>query len=268
MPHTGGPLKGYCLPLSPEGRASLLDPPPWHYGGDVLAIVFEADESEVRKLLAPPLEPGPNPRLAFAWFVEWTSVSGRRPELAYVNPERTQYREFFVAVSCQYKGAPGFTVPYIWVDNDFTLLRGWFQGFPKKLGRVWITKLHPLNPALGGVREGVRLTGICESHGERIAAGTVEVARRAAVDELPKPKFYLIRHFPNIEDPARPSVHELVESVVKDVRFGDVWGGPASLTINESELEEVDRLRPVRVLGGYYFSVGFTIEGGRVLHKY
>lgn len=77
--------------------------------------MFEADEAEVERLLTPPLEPGPNHRLAFAWFVEWTSVSGHRPELAYVNPERTQYKEFFVAVGCQYKGSPGFTVPYIWV---------------------------------------------------------------------------------------------------------------------------------------------------------
>lgn len=96
----------------------------------------------------------------------------------------------------------------------------------------------------------------------------MEIGRRASAEGLPRPKFYLIRHFPNIEDPARPSVYELVESVVRDVRFGEVWGGRASLAINESELEEVARLRPIKVLGGYYFSVGFTIEGGRVLHRY
>jgi acetoacetate decarboxylase len=261
-------LKGYCLPLSPEGKASALDPPPWHYGGDVLAIVFEAEEAEIKRLLAPPLESGPNPRLAFAWFVEWTSVSDVNPALAYVNPERAQYWEFFVAVSCQYGGTPGFTVPYIWVDNDFTLLRGWFQGFPKKLGRIWITKLHPLNPALGGVRTGVKLSGLCESHGERIATGMVKLTRRTGVEELPKPKFFLVRHFPNVEDPAKPSVYELVESTVKNVKFGEVWGGEAMLAFNESELEEIAKLKPINILGGYYFSIGFTIEGGRVLHRY
>lgn len=263
-----GQLKGYCLPLSPEGKASVLDPPPWHYGGDVLAIIFEADKAEIGKLLTPPLEPGLSPGLAFAWFVEWTSVSEARPDLAYVNPERAQYKEFFVAVSCQYRGTPGFAVPYIWVDNDFTLLRGWFQGFPKKLGRVWITKLHPLNPALGGVKVGAKLSGICESHGERIATGRVKLARKASVEELPKPKFYLVRHFPNVEDPAKPSVYELVESTVRNVKFGEVWGGTASLTFSESELEEIAKLKPVKILGGYYFSVGLTIEGGKVLHKY
>ncbi|MEM1538549.1 MAG: acetoacetate decarboxylase family protein [Candidatus Nezhaarchaeales archaeon] len=263
-----GQLKGYCLPLSPEGKASALDPPPWHYGGDVLTIVFEADKAEVNKLLTPPLEPGLNQGLSLAWFVEWTSVSEVRPELAYMNPERTQYKEFFVAVNCQYMGRPGFTVPYIWVDNDFTLLRGWFQGFPKKLGRIWVTKLHPLNPALGGVRVGAKLSGICESHGERIATGTVELTGKASVEELPKLRFYLLRHFPGIEDPNKPSVYELVESVVKNLRFGDVWKGTASLTFNESELEEVAKLKPVKILAGYYFSVGLTIEGGRVLRRF
>jgi hypothetical protein len=32
------PLKGYMLPLSPEGRSSLIDAPPWHYGGEVMHL--------------------------------------------------------------------------------------------------------------------------------------------------------------------------------------------------------------------------------------
>ena len=32
------------------------------------------------------------------------------------------------------------TCPFIWVDRDFALARGWLQGFPKKLGEVWITR--------------------------------------------------------------------------------------------------------------------------------
>ena len=28
------------------------------------------------------------------------------------------------------------TCPYIWVDRDFALVRGWIQGFPKKLGSI------------------------------------------------------------------------------------------------------------------------------------
>ena len=34
-------LKGFTLPLTPKGHSSVVDPPPWHYGGDVLAIMFQ-----------------------------------------------------------------------------------------------------------------------------------------------------------------------------------------------------------------------------------
>jgi hypothetical protein len=31
-------LKGYMVPRSPLGQASIDPPPPWHYSGDVLAV--------------------------------------------------------------------------------------------------------------------------------------------------------------------------------------------------------------------------------------
>ena len=35
-------LHGWSLPLSPQGRASLVPPPPWHFSGDVIGIDFAA----------------------------------------------------------------------------------------------------------------------------------------------------------------------------------------------------------------------------------
>ena len=103
---------------------------------------------------------------------------------------------------------------------------------------------------------------------DSIATGTIRLDRKAKVEELPTPKFFLIRHFPDIEAPDKPSIYELVESRVKNLRFGEVWGGETTLTFNKSELEEITKLKPVKILGGYSFSIGFTIEGGKVLHRY
>ena len=105
------PLKGYCLPITPEGRSSIMDAPPWHYGGNILQVLFRTDVSEVKRLVPPPLKPGPDPGLGLVWFVEWISVSDSNPELVFINPERTQYKECLVAVSCQHDGEAGFTVP-------------------------------------------------------------------------------------------------------------------------------------------------------------
>ncbi|MBI2237614.1 MAG: acetoacetate decarboxylase family protein, partial [Actinobacteria bacterium] len=50
-------LKGFMPPRSPEGRASIVPPPPWHYSGDVLTIEYRTDPAGVADLLPDPLEP-------------------------------------------------------------------------------------------------------------------------------------------------------------------------------------------------------------------
>lgn len=261
-------LKGYTLPLSPKGRSSLMDAPPWYYGGDVLHLAFYADPEKVKALIPPPLEIGPNPGEGAVWFVEWVSVSEANPDLAFVNPERAIYRECIVMVGCQYQGKAGYFVPYIWVDNDFTLMRGFIQGFPKKLGRIYITKLHDLNPKVGGKRVGARVKGICEVHGERIVEGSMVFTHPAGPGDLPQIKFYLMRHFPDIEDPTKPAVHEITAGKVSDVKIGDVWRGEVDIRFMESAFEEVADLAPIRMVGGFYFSMGMTIMGGEVLYRY
>jgi acetoacetate decarboxylase len=262
------PLKGYTLPLSPKGMAPVIDPPPWYYGGDVMHLSFKADEGRVRKLIPAPLELGPNPGEGAVWFVEWVSCSGSRPDLAFMNPERSYYKECIILLKCEYQGIPGYFVPYIWVDNDFTLVRGFVQGFPKKLARVFITKLHHLTPIVGGKREGARMKGICEAHAERIVEGSMVFKRQAKPSEAPPVRFYLLRHFPDIEDPARPAVLELTASIVTDARVADVWVGDGDVRFMESPFEEVADLGRVEAKEAFYFSMGITITGGQVLHKY
>ena len=58
------------------------------------------------------------------------------------------------------------TCPFIWVDQDFALARGWIQGFPKKLGSIWMTRTFGLDAAA--------------DPGLRPAAATAGRARRAA----------------------------------------------------------------------------------------
>lgn len=231
-------------------------------------IKFRADEEQVLKLIPPPLEPGPNLGEGIIWFTEWVSVSEAHPDLAFLNPERAVYRECLVLLSCSYEGSPGYIVPYIWVDNDFTLMRGFIQGFPKKLGRIYMTKLHDLNPKVGGKRVGAKVKGICEAHGERIIEGSLMFTRKAEFSELPPLKFFLMRHFPDIENQDKPAIHEITSSVVTDVRFGDVWAAETQLNFFDSAFEEVADLRPIEMLGGFYYSIGLTITGGKVLYKY
>jgi acetoacetate decarboxylase len=268
MNSSGFSLKGYILPLSPEGRSSLLDAPPWHYGGNVMHLTFRTDEKKVRALLPQPLEMGPKPGEGVVWFVEWVSASDATPDLSFINPERSIYRECIVMVSCQFDGVPGYYVPYIWVDNDFTLMRGFIQGFPKKLGRVHITKLHELTPKVGGRKAGARIKGICVSHEERIVEGSMVFRRQIAPEEVPPVKFYLMRHIPDIANPEKPLAHDITVSTFAEVKVADPWVGDGEIRFMPSVFEEVADLLPIETMDSFFFSIGLTITGGKVLYNY
>ena len=62
-------------------------------------------------------------------------------------PVRSHYREFFIVANALLDGEEVTTCPFIWVDQDFALARGWIQGFPKKLGSIWMTRTFGLDVA-------------------------------------------------------------------------------------------------------------------------
>ncbi len=260
-------LKGYCLPLTPEGQSSLVDAPPWYYGGELMQLFFKTDPDRARSFIPAPLEMGPDPGSGIVWFVEWISVSESHPDMAYENPERAIYKECIVLLQCSYQGETGYLVPFIWVDNDFTLLRGFIQGFPKVLGRIYMTKLHALNPKVGGRRPGAKLKGICEAGGERLVEGSLILREKIERTQLPQVKFYLLRHFPSIEEPGKAVVHEIATSIAS-LEVDDIWRGEADVNFSGVFARELQQLTPREVSGGFYHSAGLTITGGRVLHRY
>lgn len=92
--------------------------------------------------------------------------------------------------------------------------------------------------------------------------------RKATPEDLPAVKFYLMRHLPRIEDPARPAVHEITAGKVAHAKFGDVWAGDGDVKFFPSPFEEVADLGRIKATGAFYFSMGMTITGGEVLHSY
>ena len=54
-------MKGYTVPLSPRGTASLAPTPPWHYAGTVVGVEFFAEPSAAAAALPEGLTPDPDP---------------------------------------------------------------------------------------------------------------------------------------------------------------------------------------------------------------
>ena len=219
---------------------------------------------------------GKKPGLGQVWLSSAIAFGKGEEDLISINPERVFYKECVISVGCRFKGREALMISYIWVDKDFTLIRGWIQGFPKRLGNIQLSfekrHLYAMNAALGEFGDGTRVRGYIESHGERLVTGTATLGRKITPDELAAPckrGFMQIQHFPDIElGSQRPLVNRLVDHSV-DVRFGDIWEArDVSLTFGESEIEELHMLQPREITSAYLVNIGITVRGARVLHQF
>lgn len=271
-------MNGFSVPFSPGGTAEIVGAPPWDFGVDILSFPYRTSPDAIRKLLPEPLELSrEEPDMAYVWFGDWQGLWEGDRDMLGVNPERTLYTECLIGVRCRYGDVEGHRVVYIWVDKDFSLTRGWFMGFPKKIGTVAMgttnRHLHALNPAMQPCGPGSRYGAICESHGERLVTASMTVTEAITPAGLPKPfgtDLFHTLHFPSVDvgDRQKPLLHQLVQTVSSGVRFGELWRGEGELHYHPSLFEEHSAIAPKEVMGAYIIPVGFRIEGTRLLHDY
>ena len=255
-------LKGFMPPRSPEGRASILPPPPWHYSGDLLTIEYRTDPAAVAELLPDPIEPADeDPGAVALIFADWQSCSDSFAELE--DPVRSQYKEAFVVVRCKYRGEHYSRCVYIWVDKDFALVRGWHQGYPKKLGSIWMTRPVRYGKAGPRLEPGGRFGASVAVHDRRIVDARVTLTGRSEtngfVNALP---MLHSRRFPSIEPGTAPSMDELVTMRSFDWEGSEVWTGDAELIYLPSPVEELERIAPREMIGAYFRSVGVSWREG------
>ena len=263
-------LRGYTLPRSPEGRSSLVPAPPWHYVGDFIVLEYWAKPEAVAAVLPPGLEPAPDPGRAAALFVDWQSCSESAEELG--DPIRSQYREFFVVVNALLDGEPVTTCPYIWVDRDFALARGWIQGFPKKLGSIHMTRHFGIeSKASPGLASGGRFAGTLAAGDRRLAFGAVTLEREAEAGPVHNdPPLVNVRHFPRLENGRHeePAVHELVRARGRDRQISPIWEGAAELELYSAPSEELAALAPVQVGKGFRFTFAYVVDDLETVRDY
>ncbi len=255
-------LNGYTVPRTPSGRASLVPAPPWHYVGDFLVVDFHADPETAATLLPPGLEPHPDAGRCAAVFADWQSFSASGDEL--VDPVRSQYREFYLVVSGLLDGEPITTCPFIWVNQDFAMARGWIQGYPKQLGDVWMTRTFDLDClAAPAVAAGSRFGATCSARGRELARAVITLEHESETGSLhTDPPLVNVRHFARLSagDHERPQVHELVRARSRNRSVSPVWEGAASLELFVAPASEHSLLAPVDVGRGYRFTFAYTVD--------
>jgi len=258
---------GYTAPLSPDGRAGLVPPPPWHYSGDFLVVEYRTDPGAVAALLPAPLAPAAeDPGAVAAIFADWQSCSADFHELA--DPIQSQYREFFLVVGATLGGEPVSRCVYIWVDKDFAMFRGWIQGFPKKLGSIHITRTFAAGQATPRISPGARFGATCAANDRQVARAVVTLEHVS--EQGPKvtgPPMHNTRHFPAASG-GRPDVFELVRAGGRDRDLTEIWEGGAELTLYGDTLEDLAAIAPQAIGRGYRYSFGYTVDGVDVVAQH
>jgi acetoacetate decarboxylase len=255
-------LKGFHYPLTPKGKSTLNPPTPWHYSSDFLMIEFWADPSTIAGLLPEGLdaEPAANGH-AEAYFYDW-QFSGSHDE--YLDPARYQYREFFILVDALFQGKPVSYCPYIFVDNDAALARGWSQGYPKRLASVFQTRYYAATGKAGpALAAGSKFAGTASACGQRIAEGVVTLKEplkdlsalggRPVVNLLHQPRLAAGMH-------DKPAIHELVENVPRDLKIEQPWVGGGTLTLPIAKGEELSEPAPFRCGRGVRASMAYIVD--------
>jgi hypothetical protein len=258
-------MQGFMLPRSPEGRASVIPAPPWHYSGDVLTMEYRAAAGAVARWLPSPLEPaGEDPDAVAVIFADWQSCGDDAEEL--LDPVRSQYKEAFVVVRCRFEAETYSRCVLIWVDKDFALARGWHQGYPKKLGSIWMTRPITVGRAGPRLRSGATFGATLAANDRRLidARFTIDAPSDTGgfVNALP---MLHSRRLPAIDPAAGPALDELVTMRSQDVELGPCWGGSFDLTLHDVPGEELVSLAPIEPINGYWRQVGATFAGGERL---
>ncbi|MFD9657180.1 acetoacetate decarboxylase family protein [Streptomyces mirabilis] len=233
----------------------------------VVGVEFFTDPAAAAATLPEGLAPDPDSAgRGVAMFIDWQYSS---TGLEYLDPARSQYREFLVTLDAHYNGAPVAWCPYIYVDNDSAMARGWVQGFPKKLGAVHQTRAYsvggPGTPVLG---PGGQFGATASAAGQRIAEAKITLEQ-----PVPDPAALMsrpvvnLRHFPRLAAGLhdKPAVHELVMSVLDGAAVSDAWAGTADLAFLPAHGEELADLPVQRTGRGFHFDLAYTVTDLKTL---
>jgi hypothetical protein len=263
-------VKGFTVPRSPLGLAAIDPPPPWYYSGDVLGAEFWADPAATAALLPEGLTPDPETNgHAALMFVDWQFTASNDD---YLDPARYQYREAFVTIDARWGEMKVTFCPFIYVDNDAAMVRGWTQGFPKQLGSICQTRTFAArSPATAPVEPGGRFAGSLSCHGQRLADVKVILQQTVAdPTTLFNRPSALLRYFPRLEKDKldKPAVNELTLSLTDNLQIVDLWIGAAEISFPDVPNEELSALKPVKVGAGFRYGLAYSVTDLRILKDF
>jgi acetoacetate decarboxylase len=231
----------------------------------MITVEYRTHPERVADLLPPGVDlaehdPG---AVALIW-ADWQSCGDDFSEI--LDPVRSQSKECFAVIRCRWDDQTWSRCPFIWVDKDFAMVRGYHQGYPKKLGDIWMTRPVAVGRAGPRLETGGRFGSTLSAAGRRIANARIELTHPEDAPGFVNGHPMLhTRFWPRIESDGTASMDELVTMRGYDIEIADVWGCDADLELYETPTEELALLEPLEIIGGFYHRVGVSWSGGTTL---
>lgn len=255
-------LAGFVPPYTPSGRSALMPAPPWHYSGTVLSVAYDAaDPAACASLLPPGFGTATGRCVVHA--CEWQATTDGSELL---DPAYAQYREMIFLIGVERPEGPAFFCPFIYVDQDIAMARGWLQGWPKKFGSVWMTRSYAVTGVASAPRAaGTRLGATLAAKDRRLAELVVTLAGApgggARLGLLAAPSWGLLGAPTLLGE--RPSAGALrpVRARVSALQIGPLASGQAEVRLFDSPRDEVALLKPRAAGEASLGEVALTVEG-------
>ena len=129
---------------------------------------------------------------------------------------------------------------------------------------------RPVNVGVAGPRlePGGRFGATCSAYGRRLIEATFTITGTAASAGFVNGHPMLhSRVFPAIESDGTDSLDELVTMRGYDAEVGRCFTGDATISLYDSPVEELTRLAPIEMIGGFWREVGVSWNGGTTLER-
>lgn len=257
-------LKGYTHTFSKSGTMSLVKQPPWHFGGDLIEVISEVNPETISHLIPAPLKIDKNKSFLSITMVNMISAVNKEEYLEM--PNKCQYKECLIKIYCKFKGGYYWFVPISWVTTDFSLMRGYVMGFGKRLGSIFITKTHELNPLNVTIsRESPSMVGICNSTSDINIRIELTHDKKNINDMFTGTGMLVLKHFPGIEGPV---IHQISQLRVVDYNRKNYRSAKGRVVNFESEFKELKDIKFGKVVCARSFIEGFTLLGTDSVYEY
>ena len=152
----------------------------------------------------------------------------------------------------------------MWVDQAMPLVRGLVQGFPKKLGSIWMTRPVTVGKAGPRLEPGGRFGASLAANDRRLAEATLTLTGTlrgrpdrqlaAALQHAP---------LPGLGDGRRAAPRARLGGRRRPRDLADLGGRRDACASSSRPADELAELAPVEVGKGFWFSFGYTVSGGQ-----